>query len=692
MKMMKNIKYKLSVIYIICLVCSSLILANNPLSAKTQQPDSINLEEVLVVARMRPTIVPNQSLHGELLKGLSSFSVADAIRYFSGVQIKDYGGIGGLKTINIRGMGSEHVGVFYNGLQIGNAQNGQVDLGKFSMENVEQISLYNGQKSDLLQPAKDYASSSSIYITSKEPFFSKGKKTNLSTTIKTGSFGLISPSMSFDKELNKNLILNINTEFVHADGKYKYTYKRADWDGNILYDTTAVRENGDVSAFRIESGLFGKIKDGNYKINGYFYDSERGIPGAIVNNKWLNSQRQWDRNAFIQGNIRKRFGDKYSLLINAKYSYDYLRYLNPDTTLKYLDNSFYQKEAYISAAHKYSILKSWNISLSTDFQYNVLDSNLDGFVSPERFTLLNSLASGLTIKDVSLQGNILHTLIVDKIRIGNAEKEYAEKLKRETQSIFTPALFLSYEPYYIKGLTMRSFYKYIFRSPTFNDLYYTEIGNINLKPEYTRQYNLGLTYSNSTDIKFINNYEFQADCYYNKVTNKIVAVPKGSGQFRWQMMNIGEVDIKGVDVSSSVNFILFPKAYLNIKASYSYQRVRDLTVRENEILTQSTYGGQIAYMPWHNGSFLASVRYRGWGMNYSFIYVGERYSTSDNSEDYYIDPWYTSDLSFLKEFGINKHKLKISFEVNNLLNQQYEVILNYPMPGRNYKLSLTYTL
>ncbi|WP_449399736.1 TonB-dependent receptor [Chryseobacterium wanjuense] len=61
---------------------------------------------------------------GDELERLNSQSVADALRYFSGVQIKDYGGIGGLKTINIRSMGSQHVGVFYDGIQIGNAQNG----------------------------------------------------------------------------------------------------------------------------------------------------------------------------------------------------------------------------------------------------------------------------------------------------------------------------------------------------------------------------------------------------------------------------------------------------------------------------------------------------------------------------------------------------------------------------------------
>ena len=105
------------------------------------------LSEVVVTADRIREIVPAQKLAGQQLERLRSNSVADALRYFSGVQVKDYGGIGGLKTVNVRSLGSQHVGVFYDGIQISNAQNGTVDLGKFSMDNMEVLSVYNGQKS-----------------------------------------------------------------------------------------------------------------------------------------------------------------------------------------------------------------------------------------------------------------------------------------------------------------------------------------------------------------------------------------------------------------------------------------------------------------------------------------------------------------------------------------------------------------
>ena len=118
------------------------------------------------------------------------------------MQLKDYGGVGGLKTVNIRSMGTNHMAVFYDGIQLGNAQNGQVDLGRFSLDDVEEISLYNGQKSDIFQSAKDFGASGTIYITTRRPRFEEGKRANFKATMKTGSFGLINPSMRYEYKIS----------------------------------------------------------------------------------------------------------------------------------------------------------------------------------------------------------------------------------------------------------------------------------------------------------------------------------------------------------------------------------------------------------------------------------------------------------------------------------------------------------
>lgn len=141
------------------------------------------------------------------------------MRYFSGVQLKDYGGIGGLKTINVRSLGSAHTAVFYDGMTVGNAQNGQVDLGKYSLDNIEAIELYNGQKSTIFQPARGFFASNTLFLKTKIPDFSSGKNTKIRVGVKTGSFGLFNPSFLYQQKLSSRFSLTASTEWLKADGK-----------------------------------------------------------------------------------------------------------------------------------------------------------------------------------------------------------------------------------------------------------------------------------------------------------------------------------------------------------------------------------------------------------------------------------------------------------------------------------------
>ena len=88
---------------------------------------TFSLNEVVATAQRNQT--PHQTMPREQLKGIVSSSVADALKYLAGVQIKDFGGLGGQKTVNVRSMGSQHVGVYIDGVRVTNAQNGTVDLG-----------------------------------------------------------------------------------------------------------------------------------------------------------------------------------------------------------------------------------------------------------------------------------------------------------------------------------------------------------------------------------------------------------------------------------------------------------------------------------------------------------------------------------------------------------------------------------
>jgi outer membrane cobalamin receptor len=622
-------------------------------------------------------ILPAQVLSGEELERLNSQSVADALRYFSGIQIKDYGGIGGLKTINIRSMGSQHVGVFYDGIQIGNAQNGVVDLGRYSLDDLDEISLYNGQKSEIFQPAKDFGSSGSIYLQPKVPSFKGNHKTNLVVRFKNSSIDLFNPSFRLEQKISKNISASFSSEFIQSDGVYKYRYKKKYPDGDVAYDTIAKRLDSDIRAKRFETSLNGTLNNGSWNVRGYGYMSNRGIPAAIVNNRFDGrGERQTDENFFVQGSFKKKIFPKLETQIKAKFAYDYTHYIDTVSSIK-IQNQYIQRELYVSSSNLFSITSDWDVSASVDFQYNNLDADLVNFSYPTRYTTLAAFATTYQWKRLKFLGSVLGTFVSEEVE---------KNTKSPDKTEWTPSAFLSYQPFAGKDFTVRAFYKRIFRMPTFNDLYYTMIGNTSLKPEFTNQYNLGFAYSKSFSGSVLQRISAKVDGYFNKVEDKIIAAPNGS-MFRWTMLNLGEVEILGTDINLQAD-LLFGNVKMRPLISYTFQKARDFSDRE-----ESYFGHQIPYTPWHSGSFSLMSDYKDWSFNYSFIYVGERYDVNQNNIQYnYIQPWYTHDLSVQRKIKWKEHQFKASFEVNNIFNQYYDVVLNYPMPGRTFKLIVSFTL
>ena len=642
------------------------------------------IEEVEVTARAltKDVIVP-QTLKGAELQRLNALSVADALRYFSGVQLKDYGGVGGIKTINVRSMGSQHTAVYYNGVQLGNAQNGQVDLGRFSLDNMEQIQLFNGQKSDIFQSAREFGSAGNVYLTTRRPYFKENEKVHVRGQMRFGSFALANPNVGVDVKLTETLSLTIDAEYVYSNGKYPFRYRRVLPSGETAYDTTAVRQNGDVNAVRTELGLHHYYRTtGFWRIHGYNYYSERGVPGAIVNNVWRNGERLWDRNTFVQAEWQDEWFNRWSTRVLAKYANDYTHYKNNDERLLPSDNEYTQQEIYLSFANKVQVFRWWDLSLAYDYQYNslarqnlLLDDGLDRF---SRHSHWLSAATAFNVKEyLRMQASVLMTAVDNK----------APRI--------TPGVFFSFRPYPKIDLALNAFYKQSYRYPTFNDLYYTDLGNANLRPELARQHSVELAYRinlpSFSEAVFqqsgLSSLSVAVSYYYNRVTDKIIAYPKGQ-QFRWTMLNLGTVKINGVDAKADLSLFLPLDFTLRTRLNYTYQTAIDVT-NPND----TYYGHQIPYIPWHSGSVVVGLDWKSrrgdhYGFNYSFIYVGERYGQQENTIYNYVQPWYTHDLSIYGEWGIKPVWLKANFELNNMLGQDYEVIQNYPMPKQNIRCTL----
>ena len=656
-------------------------------SAKWRSDSLQHVKEVVVTSRLVfREVVPSQKLSGKELERLSSYSVADAMRYFSGIQLKDYGGVGGIKTVDVRSMGTNHLAVSYDGIVLGNAQNGQIDLGQYSLDNIEEVTLYNGQKSAIFQAASDFASASSVYIRTKMPRFQVGHNTNFKARVKYGGSDMLRTSLLWEQKLSGDVSLSTNAEFLTASGKYKFRYRRKNLDGTVAWDTTATRQNGDIHAERAEVNLHGVLSQGQWQLKGYLYNSSRGIPGAIVNNVWSRGERQQDLNTFYQASYQKSLGNWFSTRWLAKYAYYHTHYANRDTTVLPVDNTYRQQELYLSTANVVEILPRWSASLSYDLRWNKLSATTYNFAYPTRWTHMLSLATAIDFYRLKVQASV----------VGSYVNDHTKKAQNNNDSQLTPALFANIYPFKGKWLSLRAYVKQSYRMPTFNDLYYTDLGNAALKPERATQFDVGLllkpTPSPSRGGGFWG-WSLSADLYYNKVKDKIIAYPKGQ-QFRWTMLNLGEVDIQGIDVVGSVHVPLdrlfnLPSlgegqgVGLTLRAQYTYQKAIDITDSRKPF-----YRHQIPYIPRHSGSFIIGLDYKRLSLNYSFIYTGERWNAQVQNDYNYLQPWYTSDLAAAYRFKLNNMNFRLSLEANNMFDQQYDVIANYPMPGRNFALGL----
>ena len=152
------------------------------------------------------------------------------------------------------------------------------------------------------------------------------------------------------------------------------------------------------------------------------------------------------------------------------------------------------------------------------------------------------------------------------------------------------------------------------------------------------------------------------------------------------MINLGKVRIAGLEASCDVAAHI-GKVGMKLHTQYTFQRARDYTDPSD-----SFYGDQIPYIPRHSVSVSYNANYRGWDFNYAFIYTGERYNEQENNRYNFEPSWYTHDLSLSKEFGVGQVRLRIVGELNNVFNQDYEVIHNYPMPGRNFRITAKVTI
>ena len=654
-----------------------LLLLLLPLVVQAQDTVKV-LEQVEVSTQRTPSTLtvatPTQVVDAARIEEQGAMQLSDVVRQMAGVTLKDYGGVGGMKTVSARGLGSQFSTVTIDGIAISDAQNGQVDLGRYLLGNAAYVSLSHGQQQGSLLSARAYAAGNVLNLETATPMFYGQSNTNLKIGLEGGSYRMLSPSVLWEQRWGRRLRSSLWMDYLRTAGDYPFTlYYTTDHSGQTSRER---RRHSAMQMFTTDASLFYTVRRGNeMSLKVHHMQGMHQLPGPVqLYNQRVSAQNTRERVSFVQYKWRVD-GNKWEsqLLGKLQSTYDFYEDSAANTLTGYQMNDYLQREAYLSGSAVWHLLPWLDLSGAADGSAARLNTNLAQRNDVHRDNLMAVAALRLHHADtnmnrVELNANLLGTTIRDRVA------------DLDTMPLFSRlSPFVGLNITVLGHTTLRYFYKETFRAPNFSELYFFALPR-DLRPERARQHNVGVTYAG--DFQLSNSslqFSTTLDVYYNRVVDKILAIPT-QNMFLWSMQNLGRAEIFGVDATAD-----FGIEAVSMQLNYSYQRALDRTDPASR-----TYGHQIAYTPRHSGGAAMRWENRWVNLGATAMVVGERYYMMQNSDDTRMPAYCDLGLTADRLFRLKQGMLRLSLQVLNLADVQYEVVRSYPMMGRNFRMKIMY--
>lgn len=644
--------------------------------------------DVATVSAQKETAVvslcPVSSISSGMIEATGTIGLHEAIERFSGVSVKDYGGIGGLKTVSVRNMGAAHTTVIYDGMAISDAQNGQVDISRFNLDDVSSVSVTIGVDDDIFRSARHLTSAGILKIETAAPdsksnnrvrngeteesrLGSKSQPHNISARMTAGSFNTYNPHLSYSQKLTDSYSLRVSANGTFSSGDYPFLLHNIDITSNER------RLNSDVRILGSEADFIADWKEkGTLRVKANLHGSERGLPGPVILYTQNEYERLWDRSLISGAMYDIQWNGKWKFHADLGYSYSYNRYTNTNPIYSTpQDDRYTQNEYTVAARGMYIHSQHWEFSLASDFFTNTLSSNTPECPFPVRYSWVSAASALYKNETLKINANLVKTYISEVSNLSQSSKDRFR---------LSPMIGLNWS--FHRLMHLRASWKDGFRAPTFNDLYYARVGNTSLKPETGWQSNLGLTFRHEDKMGSV---ELSADAYLNRLKDKISAIPT---MFIWKMQNVGEALMYGTDVNLHSRFTPLSKLSIILNANWSLQYATDVTDENSK-----TYRHQLAYTPRHCGSGDLTITTAWVNVSYRLNAAGKRYTKGQNIASNLLSPYADHSVSINRSFDFgtrHRYRIAVSLEGLNLSGNNYEIIHNYPMPGRSYRISVKF--
>lgn len=609
----------------------------------------------------------HQKINRQEIDEIAPIDLGELLQYMTGITIKNYGGVGSMKTLSYRGMGGEHTRLLIDGTPVSNPQSGQINFANIPTNTALQIQLVN-QGSDKLLPVSALVKGNVILLNTFNQSFSP-HLLSLRSTLSLGSFGQKEGFLALKKGGATNFI-SLSGNYRKYEGDYPYRLPFGQNDNSSLRRNNAMRDYSLAlgTGFRWKTNKTHQV----VKAFGKIYDIQQELPGAVV--LYNNLARATLSTKRIRTGITYQLhSKKFDLSSFFNYAYYYLHYHDSNylNTQGYLDNLYATNSLSggIHARYKWRFL-SFHLgdAINADAMTNNRNLGL-----PQRIS--NTAMAKIRFNQTYfyVEAGLFHQLFYD---YNTAEQHRAIYTKIHPQiGIYTSDKLLKDFQFYI-------WYKPSSRAPSFNELYYSQIGNLHLNPEEANQINLGVHF-----IKKIHpiTISITGNVFKNKVKNKILSLPT-KNLFVWSIQNIGEVNCFGGDLQFQITVPILKNWEIKWQAGASYQKVLDVSDSGSP-----SYKDQIAYTPQLTGNTLFSIRYKTFGIHFSGLYIGDRYSLNENILANYLPSYFVFDVAGSYALKLKeKHHLKIYLGIKNIGDNSYNFVRYFVAPPRNYYLKISY--
>ena len=576
-----------------------------------------------------------------------SQNLADLLAQNNAFFIKSYG-LGSLSTGSFRGSSAGQTATLWNGINLQSPMYGLLDYALVPALFLDQVSLSYGGSSALFGSG----SVGGTVLLNNKATFNKGVSATILGSI--GSFdayqqglkiGWSNSKISIHAKLFNHTALN-NYPFINTAeiGKPKQFQKNAKLKQQGIF-----LEN----YFRLSEKQMLSIRF-------WYQHNDRQIPASIVS----AATKQNQQDEFYRGNLEWNFKSKVNQITFRTAYFDERLNFNDSALSLYS----YSRSKSVIAEVEDSYFFTENFYLTTGLNNTYITALSDGYGLEQPKQNRSALFTSLHFNSKNKSW---------KNRLSLRKEFYGSKQVPITASLGSEKLFFKIVK--LRGSVSRNY-----RLPTFNDLFWIELGakgNTELKPESGWSADIGLG-----EILKKENFSIESEVavFSNSVKNMIVWQPASTGI--WSPYNISSVWSRGIEFNVTMKYKI-KAILLEIKAKYNHT----LSTDNNSIAgNTATYGKQIFYVPQDNYHIETAFTWKGIKLCYTHNYTGKRFIDNENTS--YLKSFKTGTVAVSKTIQLKKISMGIFVQVNNVWNQNYQIIAWRPMPLINYQFGVALSL